>query len=324
MGDIVRVRYTIVDAALRSEIAPALREALGAVRPAATMVVAGLNEPEMKVEIEVTALPGLRCPGHSARENLPGSGWTRAGSRSIMPASVQFRLGVSSETDRQRLLVAAAAIAAGVALSAGGAAAQGLFGGGSWYVKGFGGATLPQDDDFELDSRGGGHLRFRTRGSTSTLAMCSASRAATCITPNVAVELEYAYRNADAELQEHRHRHAIRPSRTPGWRTRSTGSTRWAWAPPPSCDPTPAAGSGRPTSTSRTVPNELGGGDFDSDYKFAYQLIGGVAYDVNPNFSITTEVRFFGINEQDLENETFDFKNNVPDLGPASRRDLSF
>ena len=40
------------------EIAPALREALGAVRPAATMVVAGLNEPEMKVEIEVTAFRG--------------------------------------------------------------------------------------------------------------------------------------------------------------------------------------------------------------------------------------------------------------------------
>ena len=58
MGDIVRVQYTIVDAALRTEIAPALREALGAVRPAATMVVAGLTEPEMKVEIEVTALRG--------------------------------------------------------------------------------------------------------------------------------------------------------------------------------------------------------------------------------------------------------------------------
>ena len=47
----------------------------------------------------------------------------------------------------------------------------------------------------------------------------------------------------------------------------------------------------------------MGGGDFDGDYKFAYQLIGGVAYDVNPKFSITTEVRFFGISEQDLEND---------------------
>ena len=58
MADIVRVQYTITDPAWRTEIAPALREALGAVRPAATMVVAGLNEPEMKVEIEVTAFRG--------------------------------------------------------------------------------------------------------------------------------------------------------------------------------------------------------------------------------------------------------------------------
>lgn len=55
MEDVVRVRYTITDRAFRAEIAPALREALGIVRPAATMVVAGLNEPEMKIEIEVTA-----------------------------------------------------------------------------------------------------------------------------------------------------------------------------------------------------------------------------------------------------------------------------
>ena len=54
----MRVQYTITDAALRVEIAPALREALGAVRPAATMVVAGLNEAAMKVEIEVTAFRG--------------------------------------------------------------------------------------------------------------------------------------------------------------------------------------------------------------------------------------------------------------------------
>jgi len=55
MTDVVRVQYTVTDAALRHAIAPALREALGEVRPAATMVVAGLIAPEMKVEIEVTA-----------------------------------------------------------------------------------------------------------------------------------------------------------------------------------------------------------------------------------------------------------------------------
>lgn len=54
-GDIVRVQYTLTDAALLDEIAPVLGEAMKDALPAATMVVAGLIRPEMKVEIEVTA-----------------------------------------------------------------------------------------------------------------------------------------------------------------------------------------------------------------------------------------------------------------------------
>lgn len=58
VADIMRVQYTITDAALVDEIAPVLARHLGEVRPAATMVVAGLIRPEMLVEIEVTALRG--------------------------------------------------------------------------------------------------------------------------------------------------------------------------------------------------------------------------------------------------------------------------
>ncbi|TKA96522.1 RidA family protein [Cereibacter changlensis] len=58
MGDIVRVQYTVVDAALVDELTPELGAALGEVRPAATMVIAGLIRPEMLVEIEVTAFKG--------------------------------------------------------------------------------------------------------------------------------------------------------------------------------------------------------------------------------------------------------------------------
>lgn len=54
--DIVRVQYTVTDVALVDTITPALGEALGEIRPAATMVIAGLIKPEMKVEIEVTAM----------------------------------------------------------------------------------------------------------------------------------------------------------------------------------------------------------------------------------------------------------------------------
>lgn len=57
-GDIVRVQYTLTDAALLPEITPVLGQGFAEVRPAATMVIAGLIRPEMKVEIEVTALKG--------------------------------------------------------------------------------------------------------------------------------------------------------------------------------------------------------------------------------------------------------------------------
>jgi enamine deaminase RidA (YjgF/YER057c/UK114 family) len=58
MEDIVRVQYTVTDAALVPELVPALGEALSVIRPAATMVIAGLIKPEMLVEIEVTAFKG--------------------------------------------------------------------------------------------------------------------------------------------------------------------------------------------------------------------------------------------------------------------------
>lgn len=58
MADIVRVHYTVVDAGLVEALVPELGTALGAIRPAATMVIAGLIRPEMLVEIEVTAFKG--------------------------------------------------------------------------------------------------------------------------------------------------------------------------------------------------------------------------------------------------------------------------
>jgi enamine deaminase RidA (YjgF/YER057c/UK114 family) len=58
MADIVRVQYTVTDQALVDALVPVLGAHLGEVRPAATMVIAGLIRPEMKVEIEVTAFKG--------------------------------------------------------------------------------------------------------------------------------------------------------------------------------------------------------------------------------------------------------------------------
>lgn len=58
MADIVRVQYTLTDRALVDQIAPVLAEVLGDIRPAATMVIAGLIRPEMLIEVEVTAFKG--------------------------------------------------------------------------------------------------------------------------------------------------------------------------------------------------------------------------------------------------------------------------
>jgi enamine deaminase RidA (YjgF/YER057c/UK114 family) len=56
MADVVRAHYYVNDRSYVARVFPVLGEAFGDIRPAATMVVCALNEPEMKVEIEVTAL----------------------------------------------------------------------------------------------------------------------------------------------------------------------------------------------------------------------------------------------------------------------------
>lgn len=55
LSDVVRANYYITDAAYVDRVFPVLGEYFGAIRPAATMIVCGLNKPEMKIEIEVTA-----------------------------------------------------------------------------------------------------------------------------------------------------------------------------------------------------------------------------------------------------------------------------
>jgi enamine deaminase RidA (YjgF/YER057c/UK114 family) len=54
-GDVVRVTYVLVDAAEFKTCWPVLRKYFGVVRPAAMMISAGLADPRMKIEIEVTA-----------------------------------------------------------------------------------------------------------------------------------------------------------------------------------------------------------------------------------------------------------------------------
>lgn len=58
LKDVVRVTYVVPDAAEFERAWPAMREALGEVKPAAMMIEAGLADPRMRIEIEVTAFKG--------------------------------------------------------------------------------------------------------------------------------------------------------------------------------------------------------------------------------------------------------------------------
>ena len=56
LKDVVRVTYVLPDGTDFEPCWPVLRKYLGEVRPAAMMISAGLADPRMKIEIEVTAL----------------------------------------------------------------------------------------------------------------------------------------------------------------------------------------------------------------------------------------------------------------------------
>jgi enamine deaminase RidA (YjgF/YER057c/UK114 family) len=52
---VVRVMYILADGSEFPKCWPVLRKYLGAIRPAATMIAAGLADPRIRIEIEVTA-----------------------------------------------------------------------------------------------------------------------------------------------------------------------------------------------------------------------------------------------------------------------------
>ena len=56
LRDVVRVNYVLPNGAEFEQCWPVLRKYFGDIRPAAMMISAGLADPRMKIEIEVTAL----------------------------------------------------------------------------------------------------------------------------------------------------------------------------------------------------------------------------------------------------------------------------
>ncbi|MFP8836072.1 RidA family protein [Hydrogenophaga sp. XSHU_21] len=60
LADVVRVTYVLPDGSEFPKTWPVLKRYFGKVRPAAMMISAGLADPRMRIEIEVTALKGGR------------------------------------------------------------------------------------------------------------------------------------------------------------------------------------------------------------------------------------------------------------------------
>lgn len=66
LADVVRVTYILPEAKEFPACWPVLRSYFGDTRPAATMIAAGLIDPRVRIEIEVTALRQARPQGAGA------------------------------------------------------------------------------------------------------------------------------------------------------------------------------------------------------------------------------------------------------------------
>lgn len=194
--------------------------------------------------------------------------------------------------------ILAAAAAAAVGLGAGAASAQAL-GGGGFYLKGFGGWTLPQNENFDLTGKATG--ASVNSGFDYDSGYILGLAGGYTLSPNVALELEYAYRNANADLKNADSRGDV----TSNAFMANAIYTFDGVGPNGAFKPYLGAGLGAADlDAAQSHADKLSG-----SYNFAYQVITGVAYDINPNVSLNGEVRYFGIADQDLENSDLKAKS---------------
>lgn len=191
----------------------------------------------------------------------------------------------------------AGAVAAAV-LAAGAASAQDAS---NFYLKGFGGWTIPQNNDFTLDTKPA--TTGTSTGFDYDTGYILGAAAGYQISPNVGLELEYAYRSADADLK-----------RVDGKGTTQSNAfmanaiyTFDGLGPNGAFRPYLGAGIG---AANLNYDGSSGTPNFDGSYNFAYQAITGVAYQLTPKWSLNGEVRYFGIVDQTLDNNDFKFKSD--------------
>jgi opacity protein-like surface antigen len=182
------------------------------------------------------------------------------------------------------------AAAAGVALVAGsGAASAQDFGGGSWYLKGFGGATWPSGEEEAL-KLGGTNTASSLKFDYDTGYTLGAS-VGYFVTANIAIEGEYAYRNASVSTTA-REAGTSEPVPSNDGVSNSIMFNALYYlnemGPNGAWQPYFGGGIG-----GAEVSIDAGDASWDSDTLFAYQLIAGVGYDVSPQWTLFGETRWY-------------------------------
>lgn len=185
---------------------------------------------------------------------------------------------------RSTLVLATACLLAGT----GSASAQGL-GTSRAYMKLFGGVTIPQDDSFTLD--------IEDEDSSSSLdydaGYVFGIAGGYNVTPNLALELEFAYRVADSKLDYE--------DGVDG----QTKANNYMANAVYSFNPIDAAGAVKPFVGVGLGVTDLkyepdGGSRLGGDLTFSYQAIAGIGYQVNESWTLSGEVRYLGVNEQNV------------------------
>ena len=186
---------------------------------------------------------------------------------------------------KQARSAAAVAIVA-LAGGAGMASAQSLSLG-DIYVKGFGGASWPSNFDTTLEEDGEQIARPSFDYETGyTLGVAVGAG----VTPNISMEIEYAYRSADAAITD-------RDEDDESERADSDTSANAVMVNAIYMfDGMGATGAIRPYLGGgiggANVETSVPGQNYDADTLLAYQLIGGLGYELNPSVTLYAEGRW--------------------------------
>lgn len=185
------------------------------------------------------------------------------------------------------------------------------------YVKGFGGATWPSEFDTTLTEDG---TQIALPSFDHDTGYTLGVAAGAVVMPNFALEIEYAYRNADFTVTD----------RDEGDRADGdTTANAFMFNALYMFDSMGAMGALQPYLGGgiggAKVEMSAGGQDFETDTVFAYQLIGGVSYELNPSVNLYAEGRWFETESGDFDGpdgESFDGKFETFDLLVGMRYDF--